>query len=187
MKAETRQLCASILREIGPTPPSPPSPALHTMHFEDTLLRTVKLVNRRHGWEYMTLRYEGQCRWTIMGHHPSDWLQFEYLDASRFRITRLISGQPGCLRSFRSGGIDMYSDVRDALRFYGRDPEADPSAPARYASSSAGPLLSSPTVALSAMASPSQNPASSTPQQASKPSMPTRAAVHAPSGRNVNA
>ena len=176
MEEETRQLYASILREIGPTPPSPPSPALHTLRFEDTLLRTVKLINRNHGWEYMTLRYEGQCRWTIMGHHPSDWMQFEYVDANRFRITQLISGPVWCLRSFRSGGVDMYSDIRDAMRFYGRDPEA----------SSVGPLLSPRSTAHSAMSSPSQNPASTTPQQGSNPSMRTRAAVHAPLGCNVN-
>jgi hypothetical protein len=150
MKGKTRQLYASILREIGPTPLSPPSPAPHTMHFEDMLLQTVKLVNRQHSWEYITLLYEGNCSWTIMGHHPSDWMQFDYVDANRFRITRLIPGQPGCLCSLRSGGIDMYNYIRDALRFYGRDPEADPllSAPMHCTSSSADPLLSSPTTGL---------------------------------------
>ena len=96
---------------------------MHALRFEDTLLRMVNFINRRRKWEYMTLRYEGHWRWTMMGHHPSDWMQFEYLDTGRFIITRLLPKQPGCLRSFRNGGIDMYSDIRDALRFYGQDPE----------------------------------------------------------------
>ena len=120
---DARALYASIVRQNKKKSRPLPTPGTHIIRFEDTLLRMVNFINRRRGWEYMTLRYEGQWRWTMMGHHPSDWMQFEYVDAMRFIITRLLPLQPGCLRSFRCGGIDMYGDIRDALRFYGQDPE----------------------------------------------------------------
>lgn len=113
----------NILHRAGPPLPTPlraivrPSSSdTRISRFDDALHRTVLLINKRLGPSYMTLCYEGDRRWSMMGSTCAEWLEFEYVSAKHFKVTKLLRGSSSVICSFRNGGADMDSDIRNAFK-----------------------------------------------------------------------
>ena len=120
---EVRQLYINMVRQMR-RPPAEPMAAIvrppatdnHMLCFDEALLLMVHVINKRMGPEYMSLCYEGDKRWSVMGSLRAEWLEFEYISAKHFKVTKLLRGSSSVICSFRHHGADMEGDIRNAFK-----------------------------------------------------------------------
>jgi hypothetical protein len=122
-------LYGRIIRETGPADPTPlraiVRPSLHDhriLCFDAALHQTVLHINRRMGMDYMTLRFEGNRRWSMMGSQRPYWFEFEYVSVKHFKVTRLLCDPSAVICSFRKGGVDMERDIHNAFNILAQSP-----------------------------------------------------------------
>jgi hypothetical protein len=76
----------------------------------------VKTINSRLGAGYLSLRFEGNQRWSIMGTERAEWMEFEFMNAKHFKVTKFLRCASSVICSFRSNGVDMEGDIRNAFK-----------------------------------------------------------------------
>jgi hypothetical protein len=120
---EVSQLYTNIVRKMKPSPSAPlaaivraPATDNLILRFDEALLRTVNVINKRVGLEYMSLCYEGNRRWSMMGSVRAEWMEFEYVSAKHFKVTKFLRGSSSVICSFRHHGADMEGDIRNAFK-----------------------------------------------------------------------
>jgi len=123
LNVDTHRLYHNIFYSAGPRGPAPLKAIVRAsstdpriQRFDETLHKTVFIFNKRLGQGYMTLCYEGERRWTMMGSMGAEWLEFEYLNAKQFKVSKLLRERSYIICSFRNGGNDMESDIRNAFK-----------------------------------------------------------------------
>lgn len=121
------RLYARILRQHGPPIQTPLMAIVKPYHndqrvqrFDAALHQAVYVLNRHS--DTVTLRYEGDRRWSMMGGVRLDWLEFEYLSCRHFKVTRLLRDASAVNCSFRNGGANMEEDIWNAFRIFGAMP-----------------------------------------------------------------
>jgi hypothetical protein len=124
---DLHRLYARILRQQGPQAHAPLATMAKPDHadrraqrFDAALHRAVVLINR--GADRVTLRYEGDRRWSMMGSVCLEWLEFEYLGPRQFKVTRLLRDASAVNCSFRNRGANMEEDIWNACRIFGAMP-----------------------------------------------------------------
>lgn len=118
------RLYARILRQQGPPIQTPLMAIVKPCHtdrraqrFDAALHRAAVVMNR--GADRVTLRYEGDRQWSMMGSTCLEWLEFEYLGPRQFRVTRLLRDASAVNCSFRNRGANMEEDIWNACRIFG--------------------------------------------------------------------
>jgi len=83
--------------------------------FGRAVCAVVGRINFLVGMPYFSVRYEGDSRWTLMGVHSRDWVEIWLVNARCFKITKLLCDTRSLPCGFRRNGMDMESDVSNAL------------------------------------------------------------------------
>jgi hypothetical protein len=89
----------------------------HTaVQFDLAIHRVVRRINSILGPSYMSLQYEGQHKWTLMGSERAEWIEFVIVGRKTFKVTKFLRGVCCVKSSFRSDVLDMETDISSAFR-----------------------------------------------------------------------
>ena len=88
----------------------------HALRFDHAIQRVVKRINSILGPDYMSVQYEGQNKWTLMGSERAEWIEFNLISHKTFKVTKFLRGACFVKCSFRSNGQDMEADISNTFR-----------------------------------------------------------------------
>ena len=120
---DVHNLYLEVIKQVGPDPETPIAAIVRpgqddtiALQFDLAMHNVVKRINSILGPAYMSLQYEGQHRWTLLGSERAEWIEFRLINQKTFRVTKFLRGACIVKCCFKGSGRDMETDISGAFR-----------------------------------------------------------------------